>query len=201
MDVSREILQYLDYDGGVFIECGANDGITQSNTLFLEQHRNWSGLLIEPSIHAYSMCRINRPKSIVVNTALVSYAYALDHIAIQKGGDPMARVKVGYEDEDGYLSVSTHTLSSLIDENMFLFPHIDFLSLDVEGWACNVLRGIDFKRHRPHFLLVEIQEEPHVWDILKEAEYDFICNLSNFNKKDDPMWDGTHNDFLFKRKW
>ena len=34
---------------GFFIELGANNGLTQSNTAFFEKYRNWSGILIEPS--------------------------------------------------------------------------------------------------------------------------------------------------------
>jgi hypothetical protein len=34
--------------GGVFIELGANDGLTQSNTAFFEFSRGWTGLLVEP---------------------------------------------------------------------------------------------------------------------------------------------------------
>ena len=33
--------------GGFFIECGALDGETRSNTLFFERFRDWTGLLIE----------------------------------------------------------------------------------------------------------------------------------------------------------
>lgn len=32
---------------GFFIECGALDGETRSNTLYMEKFLNWSGLLIE----------------------------------------------------------------------------------------------------------------------------------------------------------
>ena len=32
---------------GFFVECGANNGVFQSNTLFLEVKRNWTGLLVE----------------------------------------------------------------------------------------------------------------------------------------------------------
>jgi len=34
---------------GVYIELGAFDGITQSNTAYFEFYKEWSGLLIEPS--------------------------------------------------------------------------------------------------------------------------------------------------------
>jgi hypothetical protein len=46
LDVKLE--RYLDFDGGTFVEAGANDGVAQSNTLYFEWRRGWRGLLIEP---------------------------------------------------------------------------------------------------------------------------------------------------------
>ena len=39
---------------GFFIEAGAWDGEYLSNTLYLEVTANWTGLLVEPNIGAYS---------------------------------------------------------------------------------------------------------------------------------------------------
>ena len=38
----------IDRDGGFFVEAGAHDGFTQSNTYWLERFRGWRGLLVEP---------------------------------------------------------------------------------------------------------------------------------------------------------
>ena len=35
---------------GVFVEAGAVDGVTNSNTLFFERYLGWSGLLVEPGV-------------------------------------------------------------------------------------------------------------------------------------------------------
>lgn len=40
-------------DGGFFVECGAYDGETHSNTLFFETERGWTGLLIEANPRAF----------------------------------------------------------------------------------------------------------------------------------------------------
>ena len=52
MDARLEAL--LDRDGGVFLEAGAHDGYTQSNTYYLERFRGWTGVLVEavPELHA-----------------------------------------------------------------------------------------------------------------------------------------------------
>ena len=43
------LLPHLRAGPGTFVEAGAHDGLTQSNTLLLERIRDWRGLLIEPS--------------------------------------------------------------------------------------------------------------------------------------------------------
>ena len=35
---------------------------------------------------------------------------------------------------------------------------------------------------------------------LNDLNYELVCNFSGYNKKDNPIWDGTHNDYLFKYK-
>lgn len=48
-ELDRMILKYINYDGGFYVELGANDGITQSNTKHFEIYKNWTGILIEPN--------------------------------------------------------------------------------------------------------------------------------------------------------
>ena len=47
--LDRKLEKYVDYDYGYFVELGANDGVTQSNSLYFEKYRKWRGLLVEPS--------------------------------------------------------------------------------------------------------------------------------------------------------
>ena len=41
------MLKYINYKKGFYIECGANDGVNQSNTWYFEKTK-WKGILIEP---------------------------------------------------------------------------------------------------------------------------------------------------------
>ena len=65
IDCKRELLDkklnnLINKDNGIYIELGANDGLTQSNTAFFEFTRNWQGVLIEPSLNAYNQCIKNK---------------------------------------------------------------------------------------------------------------------------------------------
>lgn len=37
--LDRKLEEFVDYNNGYFVELGANDGVTQSNTLYFERHR------------------------------------------------------------------------------------------------------------------------------------------------------------------
>ena len=147
---------------GVFLEVGANDGYTQSNTYFLEVARDWSGILVEPLPSLYRRCARLRRRSVCFNVACVAPAQAgssiplvdLDLMSVTLGQQPK-------EDEDKRLrardvrivTVPTTTLSAVIDQAGF--AHIDFMSIDVEGAEIPLLSGLDFSRHTPSWAVIE----------------------------------------------
>lgn len=49
-------------------------------------------------------------------------------------------------------------------------------------------------------MLIEIYnfDYENILKYLKSFNYELICNFSSYNKKDNPCWDGSHNDYLFK---
>jgi len=79
-ELDEKMLKYLNFNNGFFIEAGANDGISQSNTLLYEKEFSWTGLLIEPNISKFLQCKNNRLNSIVENYALVSSNYLNESI-------------------------------------------------------------------------------------------------------------------------
>ena len=90
--LDKKIEEYLNYDDGFFVELGANDGVTQSNTLYLEKHRKWKGVLVEPTPHNFLKCLENRSK------LKKSWEYATETIksgrGIKKGRWPLMKVKL-----------------------------------------------------------------------------------------------------------
>ena len=45
-NLDKKIESYLNYNNGYFVELGANDGITQSNSYYFEKYRGWRGTLL-----------------------------------------------------------------------------------------------------------------------------------------------------------
>jgi hypothetical protein len=96
------------------------------------------------------------------------------------------------------VEVSVDTLDNIINENL-QNKVINLLSLDTEGYEFEILKGLNLDKNRPQYMLIEI----YVNDFVNISNYLAINNyslhscFSNYNKKDNPGWDMTHNDFLF----
>jgi FkbM family methyltransferase len=150
---------------GFFVEAGAHDGFTQSNTYWLEAFRGWRGLLVEPVPELAEQAQQARPGATVVQCALGDAEHERRPLRMEFGGlmsivagarDP-SWTTIGTRDgwEDCYtFDAVARTLSSILDE--IEAPEIDLLSLDVEGFEAPVLRGLDLARHAPRYILVEI---------------------------------------------
>jgi FkbM family methyltransferase len=68
------------------------------------------------------------------------------------------------------------TLSSILDE-CSNFKQIDFLSLDVEGYELDVLRGLNLDKYKPTYILVEANFFDEINDYLK-THYTMVEQLT-----------------------
>lgn len=195
-DLDKKMLKYINYENGVFIEAGANDGLAQSNTAYFEKNLNWTGLLVEPNKHFYDNCKKNRTNSIVENYALVSNNYNKQYIngnfndTASNGLMCMVTDECDHYDQhienhkkrkqQNRVEVKTATLTSLLEKNNI--TKIDFFSLDVEGYEISVLNGLDFIKYRPKYILIETENRLNyqsvVRDYMIEKNYKFLERLS-----------------------
>lgn len=167
-NLDRALETRLNIDGGFFVEAGAFDGYTQSNTYYLERAKGWRGLLIEAVPTLAREARRERPNSIIVNCGLVSDGYTEPEIRLRYGGTMTvvagtpgaeawaseAQRNMALDEPEHEFAVPARTLSSVLDE--VCAPEVDLLSLDVEGYEADVLAGLDLDRHAPRFVVIEV---------------------------------------------
>jgi FkbM family methyltransferase len=203
-ELDKKVLPHLPDRPGVFVEAGAHDGLTQSNTAMLEFSFGWTGLLVEPIPELAARCRLNRPGALVEQAALVAGGYGEDSIrmtycnrsSIVEGGRgshardaawleacrriPDQRTLQTYD-----IVVPARTLSAILDERRV--SEIDFMSLDLEGYEAAALCGLELDRHRPTMLLVEISRERQEIERALHPWYDEVAELSD-HRADEPPW-------------
>lgn len=194
-DMDQKLERHLTLEDGVFVEAGAHDGYEQSNTYFLERFCGWTGVLVEPIPELWEDCVRDRPRSICVNCALVPRDFAAQTVHMRYGGlmsvvagargspaDDAAHAQAGSMfgwDRNYELEVPARTLDSVLDEAGI--DDFDFLSLDVEGFEADVLRGLDLDRHRAEHVLVEMLAGPETRaavERLLESRYETVEELS-----------------------
>lgn len=201
--IDSKLERYLDFDNGFYIELGANDGLSQSNTAYFERYKGWKGVLIEPILHNYLACRQNRSaENYFSNCACVPFDYVGDTVKLYYSNlmtaqdsthstldDINEHVQRGkrflkpYEEVLPYFAVAK-TITSVLDEAAA--PKIiDFLSLDVEGVELEVLKGLDFGKYRINFMLIETNKVDIISDFLRQHGYSIVDRLS-------------YHDYLFK---
>jgi FkbM family methyltransferase len=187
---------------GIYVELGAHDGNTQSNTNWLEAEHGWKGILIEPSIDAFSKCSQARPNNFHFNCACVAFNYPSDTIRGDFSGHLMSSVSGARRAKDEIMTdVQARTLQSILDECNL--GDIDFLSLDTEGYELEVLKGIDFSKQKIKQILIEITDEMYgkndgdIYEFMESKNYSLAGCLSGFTKETHSGWSGDHNDYLF----
>jgi FkbM family methyltransferase len=173
---------------GVFLEIGALNGITYSNTYSYEHALGWRGILVEANPqNAAGLRTVDRPRSAKFSVAACGIA-DMEHpgqLTFTKKGGPVAAA-VDYASPhfmdawkelhgDERVPVPCVPLQFIIDATGLL--DIDFFSLDVEGSERIVLETVDLERTNIRVLLVELDgsnKEKEEWIQAHLANHDFV---------------------------
>ena len=141
---------------GVFVDIGAHDGVSFSNTLFLEQRLGWSGLVVEPMPDVFERLTRNRNCSrvngCVANTTGVAkfrrisgYSEMLSGLVEQYDPRHLDRISREVTERGGTIeeiSVECFRLNDLLATHGLRDVH--YVNVDVEGAEYDILRGFDF---------------------------------------------------------
>lgn len=143
---------------GVFIDIGAHDGKSCSNSLFLEESRGWSGICIEPSPREFGILNESR-KSINLNMCVSNYDGESDFTYIEGYSNMLSGLSEDYNDSHrnriqgevnhyggkvNSIKMPVFRLQTILDK--YNISNIDYCSIDTEGSEFNIIKSIDFDR-------------------------------------------------------
>lgn len=146
---------------GFYIDVGANHPTEINNTYYFYLNKGWRGINIEANPLLISNFNEVRPLDINLNLGVADVSsemtfYMLASSALSSFSEESAKrnsQEYNYPIVDK-IKVKTDTLKNIIN---YYAPdkHIDFMSVDVEGLEIQVLKGNDWHKYRPDFLVVE----------------------------------------------
>jgi len=166
---------------GVFVDVGAYDGVTGSNTLFFEFFRGWSGLLIEPVTTHYERAQTWRSAPVVgqavgaendqaefmnVRSGLTQMSGFLD----QYNPDTLTRVRAHPKHKERLMRLPRRKLADILaDEDI---DRIDLLSMDLRGGELEILRGLDFAAFQiDAFCIDNPEHDPELHKLMRSRGY------------------------------
>jgi len=147
---------FLGKRNGIFVDIGAYDGRTFSNTLFFEQSLGWTGLCVEPLPGEFEKLKSCRSAT-CANTCVSDYNGIGDMLDVDVTGD--ARMLSGLIEnydprhleridrvsiQKNVIRVPVTTLTDLLSAHNL--TRVDYCSLDTEGSELNILKSLDFRQ-------------------------------------------------------
>jgi FkbM family methyltransferase len=171
---------------GIFVEIGAFDGISLSNTYFFEKELGWQGICVEPVQQKFNLLQKNR--SCICIQGCISNFDGKALFAEVSGIEVLSGLSMKYDprhvhriqSEGGkikYYEVDCFTPKTIFEK--FNMSHIDFLSIDTEGGEFDILSSINLKSIDIDVITVEVNypDDKRIHDYLTSHGYQFVQQL------------------------
>lgn len=175
---------------GFFVEIGANDGITLSNTICLEECFGWQGILIEAN-PKYKLSLYRRKRSTTVIKAVFTGEGRIPFVDAGLYGGIYKKLDNTHQQHTKDCKRIDVECESLVDIlNRCNAPDcVDFVSVDVEGVEDSIVEQIAGSSYRFKFGCVE-----HNFNDNKYKKMATMLKSSNYRI----LWEGqTQQDLFF----
>ena len=161
------ILDYLKQPTPTYLDIGAYDPIQMNNT-YLFYARGSHGVLVEPNPDLTSLLKGARPRDTLL-TAGIGFSGVREELDYYRLSEPSWNTFSKEQAEHcvkvskGSVTIKEVVKTPLLPINEVCAEHFptgapDFLSVDVEGLDLEILRTLDFEKHRPKVICVETIE-------------------------------------------
>jgi FkbM family methyltransferase len=151
---------------GFFLDIGAHDGISYSNSYFFEKYRAFNGICVEPNPTVFAKLKANRnttcmnvcigqPDGMVKFLVIEGYGEMLSGVLDSYAPEHMERINKVIEQEGGAKKEIEVPSTPLQNIELLVGVEVDYCSIDTEGHEYSVLKSIDFDKVKIKCFTVE----------------------------------------------
>lgn len=175
---------------GTFVDIGAHDGISYSNTYYLEKELGWTGLCIEPQDENFEKLIKNR-RCVSIKGCIFNETGEKNFLKVSGPSEMLSglldtydyrhleRVDLEISQLGGsreVIKIKTYNLNDLCNKNNI--KHIDFLSIDTEGSEEAIIKSIDFSKINIDVIAVENNYNSDlILQYLNKKNYNLVCRI------------------------
>jgi len=175
--------------GGYFVEAGAADGKTLSNTFLLENTFGWEGICVEPGPKTFSKLKALR-KCHCLNLCLWSsddqdLRYVVDPLLGGVDSHLSAKHRKELHSKNApKIPCKSATLGKIL-RDLQAPRMVDYLSLDTEGSELEILGAFDFNEYGFRVATIEHQADPAI-----RTELVRLMTGNGYRHVGDRAWEG-----------
>ena len=178
---------------GFFVDIGAGDGLTMSNTYLLEKGLAWRGILAEPNPVFHASIEAKRGARLEKKAVFSTDGQTMRFVVVEGVGEFSTLEEFAASDEHDrrkctLIDVESTTIGRLLEEHGAP-TEIDYISIDTEGSEYEILKCLDFERYHVSIFSIEhnfvLPKQRMTNDLLSRQGYVQVFPLIS-------KWDGWY---------
>jgi FkbM family methyltransferase len=172
---------------GSFVEVGAFDGMTYSNTWGLA-NAGWKGLYLEAHPDFAKQCKLNHKDNHKIEVGAFAVGSEEGNIMLTVYGEVSTVVlnkwnrQWGMDESTPQIKVPCYKLETLLHA-FGIHDGFDLLVIDVEEFEIEVLKGFNLHAHLPKMIVVELHEGQGTGEDQKGWQTPWVDNYLKGYKK------------------
>jgi FkbM family methyltransferase len=174
---------------GYFVDFGATDGISLSNSYLLEKQYGFNGILAEPNPNQRKNIKSIRSAAVEKNCVWSQSGLTLSFVDV---GDHSTLESISLQDihaekrkDKSTFMVETISLTDMLEKHKA--PNlIDYLSIDTEGSEFDILASHDFSKYMFKVITVEHNYQPQrdlIYGLL--TQHGYVRKFEDISLQDD----------------
>jgi len=159
---------------GFYVDVGCYHPIKGSLTYYLFQS-GWKGLNIDLSKVSVDLFKVARPNDHNINAAVSNFDG--ETFYYENGEINQQNSLIGKDEKKKKIKINSYKLETILND--LSIQNIDYLNIDAEGNDYKVLSSLNFSRHRPKLISIELNVY-NTEAVIKDETHRLLSNENYF---------------------